>query len=72
MSAYDLHSRYDDLPGACLGEARKTLAGAHQRIVHAASQLDETDIWWRPHESMNAVGNIILHLCGNLSQWVNC
>jgi hypothetical protein len=70
MSVYDLNSRYDQLPDACVGEARKTLAGAHQRIVHAVTQLDESDIWWRPHDSMNAVGNIILHLCGNLGQWV--
>lgn len=50
--------------------ARRELAEAHARIVHAVSQLSDHDIWWRPFEQQNAVGNILLHLCGNMGQWL--
>ncbi|MEM1214583.1 MAG: DUF1572 family protein [Bacteroidota bacterium] len=34
------------------------------------NQLDEGDMWWRPNEASNSVANIILHLAGNLGQYV--
>ena len=27
-------------------------------------------MWWRPNEQSNSVGNLVLHLTGNLRQWV--
>ena len=27
--------------------------------------LDEDQVWWRPSEDANAVGNLVLHLCGS-------
>lgn len=36
----------------------------------ALEQLTEEDIWKRPNESLNSVGNLILHLCGNITQYV--
>jgi len=33
-------------------------------------QLAEDDVWKRPNESLNSVGNLILHLCGNITQYV--
>ena len=27
--------------------------------------LTEDDVWWRPHEQSNAVGNLVLHLAGS-------
>ena len=70
MAVYDLTSSYSSVAEGFVNEARKTLAGAMARIEHCVGQLDESDVWWRPHEPMNAVGNIVLHLCGNLRQWV--
>ncbi|KAA1245972.1 DinB family protein [Aquimarina sp. RZ0] len=32
-------------------------------------QLSEEDIWKRFNESSNSVGNLILHLCGNITQY---
>ncbi|MEO0897258.1 MAG: DUF1572 family protein [Bacteroidota bacterium] len=32
--------------------------------------LTEEEIWFRPNESSNSVGNLILHLCGNARQWI--
>lgn len=33
-------------------------------------ELSDDDIWWRAHETDNSVGNLILHLCGNMRQWI--
>ena len=49
-----------------LAESRSELATAAALIKHCAGQLNEAQVWWRPHESMNSVGNLLLHLCGNL------
>ena len=27
-------------------------------------------MWWRSRPSLNSVGNLVLHLCGNLRQWI--
>jgi len=33
-------------------------------------ELSEEEVWKRPNESLNSVGNLILHLCGNITQYV--
>ena len=33
-------------------------------------KLTEEQIWARQGERENAVGNLILHLCGNMRQWI--
>ncbi len=40
------------------------------RLRKCLEELDEEEIWYRPNENSNAVGNLVLHLCGNLHQWV--
>lgn len=42
------------------------------KIEHCLKQLDESQIWWRPQPGLNSIGNLILHLCGNLNQWAVC
>lgn len=32
--------------------------------------LSEDDIWWRPNDASNSVGNLMLHVSGNLRQWI--
>ena len=32
--------------------------------------LPEEEIWWRPNRASNSVGNLTLHLAGNLRQWI--
>ena len=63
--------RSDSDPGigeACLAEARQRLGWCHDKIRHFVGQLDDAQVWWRPRESMNSIGNLMLHLCGNLTQ----
>lgn len=40
------------------------------KVIHCLERLSEEDIWWRPNEASNSVGNLILHLCGNVRQWI--
>jgi uncharacterized damage-inducible protein DinB len=40
------------------------------KITDSTSLLTEAQVWWRPNEACNSVGNLLLHLRGNLSQWV--
>ena len=39
------------------------------KIRHCVGQLNENQIWWRPEPSMNSIGNLMVHLAGNLRQW---
>jgi hypothetical protein len=55
---------------AYIAQARHHLAAAHQRITHCLDQLNDVQLWWRPHEAMNSIANLILHLCGNVRQWI--
>jgi uncharacterized damage-inducible protein DinB len=40
------------------------------RIVNCLQQLSEEEIWWRPNSASNSAGNLVLHLCGNVRQWI--
>jgi GNAT superfamily N-acetyltransferase len=51
-------------------EARTQLAKASDAIRHCLSQLTDAQISWRPHDSMNSIGNLVLHVCGNIRQWI--
>lgn len=55
---------------AYLEQGRIRLSRSHAKILHCVNQLSEEQMWWRPHESMNSIANVILHLCGNLRQWI--
>jgi hypothetical protein len=46
------------------------LAQALGRIEHCLGQLSDDQIWWRPAEKMNSIGNLMLHLAGNMRQWI--
>ena len=32
--------------------------------------LNNEDIWWKPNARSNSVGNLLLHLAGNVRQWI--
>src|SRR5262245_45031633 len=40
------------------------------KIRHCVAQLSDEQVWWRPREAMNSIGNLILHLTGNVRQWI--
>jgi uncharacterized damage-inducible protein DinB len=40
------------------------------KIRYAVARLPAERLWWRPAPAVNSVGNLLLHLTGNLSLWV--
>src|SRR5262245_24339262 len=40
------------------------------KIRKCVDVLDENDIWWRGSEPENSIGNLLLHLSGNVRQWI--
>jgi len=40
------------------------------RLRTAVGSLTDEQVWWRPNETSNSVGNLILHLNGNVRQWL--
>lgn len=55
---------------AYLAASRHRLTECVKKIKHCLAQLTDEQIWWRPHDSMNSIANIVLHLCGNMRQWI--
>ena len=40
------------------------------KIQRCLEQLTDEQIWFRPNEASNSIGNLVLHLCGNARQWI--
>ncbi len=51
----------------CAADKLEQLLG---RIESCAGRLTPEQIWMRGSEKQNAVGNLILHLSGNVRQWI--
>jgi Protein of unknown function (DUF1572) len=60
----------DQLASAVAEQASNELTSALDRIRHCVRQLSDAQVWQRPQPSLNSIGNLILHLCGNLRQWI--
>ena len=59
-------------PSAEFIEASRTLLMADYlpKFRKIAALISEEDVWWRPNEASNSVGNLLLHMSGNLRQWI--
>jgi uncharacterized damage-inducible protein DinB len=55
-----------------LESAVEKLEEYRDRIEVCLGKLDETQIWARGGENENAIGNLVLHLSGNVRQWIVC
>jgi len=53
------------LDSAVLHLARARLADLTRQIDTCLRLLSDQQIWWRPNERANAIGNLVLHLCGS-------
>ena len=49
---------------------RRLFEESQVRLERCLNELSEADIWWRPNENSNSVGNLVLHLSGNARQWI--
>ena len=60
-----------DFPSLFLAQKRRSIGQVYfPRIKHCLQRLPEDDIWWRPNAASNSAGNLVLHLTGNIRQWI--
>jgi uncharacterized damage-inducible protein DinB len=61
----------DQISRAFIEKSRSLLRSDYvPKIERCLDRLSEDDIWWRPNEVSNSIGNLILHLCGNVTMWI--
>ncbi len=52
-------------------ESLRHLREGQERIHACTTLLSDEQIWHRPNAHVVSVGNLVLHLCGNVGQWIN-
>jgi uncharacterized damage-inducible protein DinB len=54
-----------------LDQSREYLSAEYlPKIAACVARLSADDAWWRPDPASNSVGHLLLHLNGNLRQWI--
>jgi hypothetical protein len=48
----------------------KLIDESWRRMRVTVESLTDDQIWWRPNEASNSIGNLLLHLNGNVRQWL--
>jgi uncharacterized damage-inducible protein DinB len=67
----DQSRQSDELRSVFIDHARNYLSHDYlPKIERCLDQLNDEQIWWRPNTGSNSIGNLVLHLCGNLRQWI--
>ena len=60
-----------DIARAFVDQSRSLLLTAYlPRIERCLEKLSDEEIWWRPRDESNSIGNLLLHLSGNVRQWI--
>jgi len=49
---------------------QKLLEQYWPRLKSCVESLTEEQLWWRPNDACNSIGNLLLHLNGNVRQWL--
>ncbi len=66
----DMAAGADTLARVVLFAARAELQECSRILHHCLHQLTQDQVWSRPDAGQNAIGNLLLHLEGNLRQWI--
>ena len=40
------------------------------KLRHCVNALPRGTVWARPNESSNSIGNLLVHLTGNVTEWI--
>lgn len=73
MTAPTTSSQAWRLAAAIAAEFRRRMADEYvPRIDRCVGLLSAAEVWDRPNPHCNAVGNLLLHLEGNVRQWIQC
>lgn len=49
---------------------RELLEKYWPRLRSCVELLSDEQVWWRPNDASNSIGNLMLHLNGNVRQWL--
>jgi uncharacterized damage-inducible protein DinB len=56
---------------AFIAKARSLISDEYlPKIERCLEKLTDADAWWRASEESNSIGNLMLHLAGNVRQWI--
>jgi uncharacterized damage-inducible protein DinB len=58
------------IEGVFIKYSADKLTQLSSRIQDCLKKLSHEQVWARNSDNENAVGNIVLHLCGNVNQWI--
>src|SRR5436309_3904707 len=60
-----------DLAALFVAQSRYYLGNEYPgKLRRALAALPADKLWWRPNDESNSVGNLLLHLTGNVRQWI--
>ena len=59
-----------DAAVAIVKEISNRMRALLERAEQAIGQLEDAQLWYRNHSTDNSIGNLVLHLVGNLRQWI--
>jgi uncharacterized damage-inducible protein DinB len=60
-----------DVTQAFLAKSRTLLLSEYlPKIERCLEHLTDEDVWWRANDASNSIGNLMLHLRGNVTQWI--
>jgi len=60
-----------DIARTFLDKSRHLLMSDYlPKLERCLEELSDEDLWWRPNEASNSIGNLMLHLTGNLREWI--
>ena len=66
-----MHVMLTDISLAFIDQSRTLLTDSYlPRIERAIEGLSVENLWWRANPDSNSIGNLILHLNGNVRQWI--
>lgn len=55
-----------------LAALRSRITGVFPAQIRTAlASLTDEQVWWRPNEKSNSIGNLVLHLTGSLNHFLN-
>jgi uncharacterized damage-inducible protein DinB len=60
----------NEIGQAFIAQSRSLLQDYLAKIERCLGLLSDEQIWWRPNPESNSIGNLLLHLSGNVRQWI--
>lgn len=59
-----------EIPALFVQQSREYFGEYLAKIETVIAPLTVEQVWWRPNEASNSIGNLMLHLAGNVRQWM--